>query len=141
METKAEWTPLPTSNADNLYNLMADVCKAIEEEPRRFDMAHYVTAFQGRVVDYLSVKELPSCGTVGCYAGWMDILLGQREFLNAFNVDDTLYVRLRELFISFKPFEGLQYGTKKYAEKAISNLQEFMTLHETELRASKRVNA
>ena len=54
--------------------LLEKVKAKIREEPRRMDMADW-----GRVIDPRRIEgddNLPPCGTVGCIAGWAEILSG-----------------------------------------------------------------
>jgi hypothetical protein len=62
--------PIPRSKAKTAYGLVSDVIRAIEEEPRRVDMA----TLRQKVSPQMGG---PACGTVGCFAGWVSILAGK----------------------------------------------------------------
>ena len=70
MLKKRKGSLLPTSTAKTAWGLMADVIRAIEQEPRRVRMARYITQFHNVVGD----PSAPPCGTAGCLAGWVAIL-------------------------------------------------------------------
>lgn len=55
-------TPLPTSDATNAYDLLTDIRRLIREEPKRYDQHTWIEH---------PLKGGPSCGTVGCVAGWV----------------------------------------------------------------------
>lgn len=68
-------TPLPRSRARNAYALMRDINKAILTEPRRLNMSGWLVAFQNKATARIyQGGRSPSCGTVGCYAGWCTLL-------------------------------------------------------------------
>lgn len=72
---------VPHSEAANAYDLLSDVIRVVEEEPRRLYMNQWLII--GVRMD--SVGEIwldgsrdtmkpPACGTVGCIAGWVTLL-------------------------------------------------------------------
>jgi len=73
---------VPRSDATNVYDLLQDVKQAILEEPRRVDM-NFVAYVDDRTRQWTNprtgrkeVMPAPSCGTVGCFAGWTMLLAG-----------------------------------------------------------------
>jgi len=82
---------LPKSNATTVLELLDDVKRAILEEPRRANMNYLAyKAHKGIVpwscrlpqanggVKYVH-RDLPApmCGTAGCFAGWVQLLVGK----------------------------------------------------------------
>jgi hypothetical protein len=63
----ADLSKLPTTTAATLHELLDDVVRAIEAEPRRLDMSDWVEFDP-------EMDEPPACGTVACIGGWMTIL-------------------------------------------------------------------
>jgi len=76
---RGKYIPVPWSNADNMYDLMLDVARAIREEPRRYDQATWIERSQYSILGTLQsrgIKGGPACGTMACRAGWMVLLSG-----------------------------------------------------------------
>lgn len=63
---------LPKSNATTVRELLNDVKQALLEEPKRANMGRFVASRDRSDGSY----DYPSCGTVGCFAGWIGILAG-----------------------------------------------------------------
>lgn len=75
---------IPQSDAQNVYDLLKDVKQAILEEPRRANMNHVATVVGTQALSWTNPRTrkalrvpAPSCGTVGCFAGWTMMLAGQ----------------------------------------------------------------
>lgn len=66
---------LPKSNATTVRELLNDVKQAILEEPKRANMGCFVYT-KDEQTSLAQAKEMPSCGTVGCFAGWISLLAG-----------------------------------------------------------------
>ena len=130
---KTEYAPIPKSKAKTAYGLLADVYKAIEEEPRRFYMEYVCPVYRGKeIVDTeLHGKKLPECCTVGCYAGWVQYLKGSNVDSISFGVRiltgipaevdidwwmEYLPAKIRSLFSSTEVFSGLRYGSPRLYE-------------------------
>ena len=65
---------MPVSKAKTAYGLLSEIRKLILAEPNRY--------FQGAwrlTKDNLTEDEkMPACGTIGCVAGWVDVLKSKR---------------------------------------------------------------
>lgn len=62
---------LPTRRATNSYELLDDVIRAIEEEPKRFNWRDWIILDAKAAVDFQ--REAPACNTMACVAGWIVI--------------------------------------------------------------------
>ena len=63
--------PIPISTARTAWGLLQAVKRAIRADPLRVDMR--------RFYGHCGPEEGgPACGTVGCFAGWVNILAGYR---------------------------------------------------------------
>jgi len=67
---------VPRSNATNVYDLLMDVARAIEEEPRRYNQEDWHARVAPCEVYEATTESGPSCGTVACRAGWIVELAG-----------------------------------------------------------------
>lgn len=67
----AKTSLIPKSKAKTAYGLLSEIVALIRDEPRRLDMSMPLDT------DAKNAYELaPSCGTVGCVAGWAVMLRG-----------------------------------------------------------------
>lgn len=64
------------SRAKTAWGLLLDVRKAIKSEPKRANMGVYCDALAPE-------HGGPSCGTVGCFAGWIMLLRGESHPLDS----------------------------------------------------------
>lgn len=80
---------MPTRvKSKNPVVILKAVIKAIQEEPKRYDQSIvYVRHNSGsdRQPDYF-----PSCGTVACVAGWVNILTGVRNKYDVYRAGEKL---------------------------------------------------
>lgn len=155
-------TPLPVSKARNAYELMQEVNRTILEEPKRLYMGSWVTAFkETRIETRLSDRMkfcTPSCGTVGCYAGWVTLLklnqnlysMAEEEALvlltgERYPVYDSVEYRLRsaldnafcntEVYADPFMFRELTPGTRAYARAVVKRFRAIMDQYEDVLKA------
>lgn len=71
-----EWEPLPVSRATNALELLEEVIKLIEEEPLRYNQGDWLQRIRQFYLSPGSAPiSTPACGTVGCVAGWVVILI------------------------------------------------------------------
>lgn len=67
---------IPLSRAKTAYGLVQEVKRAIIAEPKR--------AYMGTFAERVSPENGgPACGTVGCFAGWVCLLRGQYQPMDA----------------------------------------------------------
>lgn len=136
---------IPVSRAKTAWGLMLDVRRAIKNEPKRADMT---TIAESRVGDDVAV---PPCGTVGCVAGWIQLLSG-RSVNNAGNSTQPacaiLGRRLNYQTVGpdkhyvFNSGDGdacemTSPGTKAHAKAVIHRIDEFMAINKVGLKAKK----
>lgn len=67
---------MPHSDATNAYDLWADVCAVIEEEPLRYDQGIWGVRLDEEEIEYMKKERhgAPACHTTGCRAGWFKLL-------------------------------------------------------------------
>jgi len=63
----------PVSKATNAYELLDEIRELIIEEPLRYNQASWLSIGEDAHRIY---EVVPSCGTVGCVAGWVVALRG-----------------------------------------------------------------
>ena len=72
---------IPKSKAKTAYSLLSEVRTLILAEPKRYDQTTYIARPDGLGESYeFTSRGFPSCGTVGCVAGWVATLKGPRLF-------------------------------------------------------------
>lgn len=134
--------PLPRSKAKTAYGLISDVIRAIEAEPKRIDMNTFGSA-------RLPQHGGPACGTVGCFAGWVNVLAGGSRRLiikwdfNAETARNTLGRGLDyrlanggHVFDAGHDISG-EPGTVAYAEQVVDRIRRFQRVNAARLRAKK----
>lgn len=144
----------PTVSVDAARKLRTVIAHALEE-PKRLNMKKWLAQkayddFQwnqmfGRY-GYLGPEKAPSCGTVGCIAGWTIVLFGKRKRRRsdldaAEEAVDLLELTERQeadLFYSIPPDGTYRLGTKKYVEWVAGKVLRFV---ETGVANPDRVRA
>lgn len=61
---------MPVSKAKTAYGLLSEIRKLVTQEPKRYDQENTLTRGLAAKEIY-EAEMLPSCGTVGCVAGWV----------------------------------------------------------------------
>lgn len=141
-----ELQPLPVSQARNARQLMEEVLAHIKAKPACVYMSDFVavyrdTAITGRLDGFTNgMMELPvpECGTLGCIAGWMGLMVGMPRYqVNTSAIyrllgifDNEKYYELRsELHSLFHDdFPSASYGTKEYADHVINRIEGFLVV-------------
>jgi len=68
---------MPVSKAKTAYGLLSEIRKIILEEPKRYDQWGLLSTGARAKAHYGTLT--PSCGTVGCVAGWVVALKSPRS--------------------------------------------------------------
>jgi hypothetical protein len=150
------------TKAKTAWDLLNEVCRIIEAEPQRYNQGQWVRLVEK---DNKSGYTYPECGTIGCVAGWVDILTEGRKQARADSssfIGDNLFVAAKAaktLGITHQQaddlfdgealqttarvfgFEGRTLpdkGTQEYAALGVAHIYRFMHRNERRLR-SKRV--
>lgn len=124
---------IPQSDATNVFDLLQDVKATILEEPKRVRM----TCYQRTVPP---AENGPSCGTVGCFAGWCLMLSGMMEHARRSNDtfsrftqkvlgNDLKYVFNGHHYFNAGSGDGLMPmhpGTRAYARKVAARINRFI---------------
>ena len=136
---------LPVSNATNVYELLDDVKRVVREEPKRLRMHAYL--YDRYVVESLSEYQLvphhagkPECGTVGCIAGWMNVLTNRKYYVERGEAPPTGRVVWDMMDVFYRAsddytrdvenlFHNFDYeetsGTPEYAEAICARIDKF----------------
>ena len=147
--------PLPLSRAKTAYGLVMDAAKAVAEEPRRADMRMFIS---GPGDGPRSGK--PACGTVGCFAGWIDILSGRATQNGALAEDYDSYDDYTATMILGRDLNYCTVGdeqryvfnsgggdacehtdprTKAHANAVVARIKHFARVNEEQLKARKLI--
>lgn len=157
---------LPTSRAKTADGLLAEIQRLILAEPKRYNQDLWVELLPPEKDEFGYVNDtskFPSCGTIGCVAGWCATLKGSPRTIKRFaegKLDyDTIYKtaqrvlglsdpQAEELFASSpENFVGLDKngyrsliarpGTKAYARLGYNHIQAFRDKYRAQLRATR----
>lgn len=141
----------PVSKATNAYDLLADVCRVIREEPARYFQDRFYVADTTAQRHWLDGRrEPPMCGTMACRAGWvvqlrdghiagepMQIDQRARDILSGADGNDGVFQRaLTHLFAGGAIDWELKPGTIAYARAGIYGVRQFMAKHKARLKAT-----
>lgn len=152
---------IPRSNAQTVYDLLQDVKQAILEEPKRVHMGFFCI-FGDHLQSRLQQKG-PSCGTVGCFAGWVNLLAGRSRtqidtMSGASQAQQILGTDLnyelprdahRYAYETFNVFDfgfgdgisGIKYGTRAYARAVVRRINRFIAANGGKTALQKRMIA
>lgn len=129
-------TQIPKSKAKNAYELLSEVRALIVAEPKRYDQTTFIYRADDRFLDL----EMPSCGTVGCVAGWVATLKGPRKF----DYEDTHTIAERILGVDcYELFNGgairvsAEPQTAAHAKAGAAHIRRFQKAHRAQLLAKK----
>lgn len=140
----AKLKPLPRSNARTAWDLLQDVKRAITQEPRRADMSVFRHPWAPE-------DGGPACGTVGCFAGWVNILAGGRgegsANISASNIlGYYLNYHLQDRHpVPYHVFNNgtgdicatTRPGTRAHARAVVQRINRFMALNADALKARR----
>lgn len=131
---RPKFSLIPRSTAENAYQLLDEVIAAIRDEPARLNMGQW--RFTPKQVGALG-DAAPSCGTVGCMAGWITFLvdrkvgtqhaishrvctlLGVEGFSQRADVYDNLFSAGGGDLYDTKP------GTKAHADAVVARIRKY----------------
>jgi hypothetical protein len=134
------------SKAKNGYDLCLDVIDAMLAEPKRVDMGSFCR------LDRSIMGPAPMCGTVGCFAGWVNIMAFGRRVADQYASEltkATLGKGLKYTFRDTKTSLTRDYfnagngdgigdsreGTPEYAIKVVQRIRRFMKVNQKGLKA------
>lgn len=142
---------IPLSKAKTAYGLLRDVQRVILAEPTRVNMG----VFTAPADDVARINRRPACNTVGCFAGWVNVLSVGR--LAAMNADDFQAENLLGHDLNYRLPTGLQHyvfnggggdacgttdpGTPAHARAVVRRIDGFIKRNLKALKARKLVAA
>lgn len=130
----------PRTRATTTIGILKAVVKAIREEPRRYDQGDWICRFDEYNMEWIGadrLKHVPACGTIGCVAGWVDVLKRDTPIKGGSTM--TVPERARallglnewqtDLLFSGGALDGLttaRPGTRAYANAGVKHIERFM---------------
>lgn len=130
-------TKLPRSKAKTAYGLLSEIRALILAEPKRYDQKNTLVV---RDKDIPSGDYFPSCGTVGCVAGWVTKLKSRRPM----HEQNVLRFAARVLGIDYEKqgdelFNGYaadgESQTVEHAESGAAHIARFQKKYRAQLLA------
>lgn len=127
---------LPKSKAKNAYDLLSEISALIIEEPKRYNQGIYVSR-AGKDGD--PYYAYPSCGTIGCVAGWVTTLRSEFQ-LNGRSVGDfAKHILGLTENQACELFDGSVIDgrpqTVAYAKRGAAHIADFQEQYEHQLKA------
>lgn len=138
MSTKKR-AAVPTSKAKTAYGLLSEVRRLILAEPLRYDQGWWLSK-RGKRNSYEPEKGFPSCGTVGCVAGWVVTLKRKKAREGqiqqaARQVLGLDYETASEFFDASAARGGPQ--TEAHAQQGAAHIARFQQEHAAQLKATR----
>lgn len=121
---------LPKSKAKNAFDLLSEIAALTKDEPRRMRME----SWGGIIGNAKGMDKAPSCGTVGCIGGWVDVLKGSDE--HAIDVLGIDTLQADELFYGEEVNDARQ-GTVRHARRVIALIRRFQKKYAKQLKAKR----
>lgn len=131
----------PKSKAKNAYELLGEIRKLILENPLRYDQGVYLDHKAKDPIFGPTRKKWPSCGTIGCRAGWVFELTAPEgaDPYDIFGYAAKILGLTNQQAHSF--FSGLAVDgkpqTKAHAKHGAEGIAEFMKENKKQLQAKK----
>jgi hypothetical protein len=138
---------VPTSKAKNGYDLCLEVIDAMLEEPKRVNMDYFCLLIGQGEANFAQrpATETPACGTIGCFAGWVNTLTFGRGVSRRWQSQLTKEVLGRKLKYNFRDESGhtqsyfnagegdgitqFKAGTPEYAIAVVQRIRRFMKVN------------
>lgn len=137
------------TRAKTADGLLAHIQRLILEEPKRYNQGHWLELLKDPHHAYiLKQDDFPSCGTIGCVAGWAVALTqpvtqsvaaweGSAFHSRAQAILGLTIEQSVELFSSGAISRHLTPGTQAYAKAGVKHIEAFRKAHRKQLRATK----
>lgn len=130
-------THLPISTAKTAYSLLSDIAQLALDEPKRMRMA--------TVLAVGDTNSFPACKTVGCIAGWTDMLTTTSATMEWGEIimeraTATLGLTTRqrdELFCDGRLCGARNQQTPKHAKSVVAHIRRFQKKNRAQLIAKK----
>jgi hypothetical protein len=158
---------LPIFKGKTVYRLLTFIKKLVNAEPKRINMCYVLmkgTGIQQVAADRLARNEhraqlglkllrplkTPACGTVGCIAGWSDVVTGFAQDDNIRNdgyyheIGQRLGLtngQIDELFMPNHLVSSQNHQTRRHANAVITHITKFQKKYRQQLTTTKVVFA
>lgn len=132
----------PKSRARTAFGLLSEIQKIILAEPKRYDQTDVLSLKSDSGVGS-DDKYFPSCGTVGCVAGWVAVLkVPHAEKLGSGNMmlhaEDILGISSEQADVLFcGDAAGDVSNRAAHAKRGARHIEKFKNLHAAQLKAQR----
>ena len=79
MAAKKRLAPLPKFVGSTAWDLLDFITWVIQREPKRYDQGDWIQLVEHGYAHGYVKQNMPACGTIGCVAGWVDLLVTGRS--------------------------------------------------------------
>lgn len=127
--------PILPKSVKNAYQLLSYIGAIAMEEPKRISM----TMFLAQNLPDIPDMGYPSCGTIGCIAGWTIALLPRwyRSIENAKMILGLSDEQRDDLFYDYELCIDKNAKTKAHAIAVVAHIGRFQKKNEAQLKATK----
>lgn len=143
---------IPKSRAKTAYGLLTELEHVIAREPKRLDMS--IVLLRGEAITdanphLMFPRQTPSCGTVGCIAGWTITLRSPLDTLQNVRITCDTSTARKILGLTFEQNHELFFDvelvndgtahrqTREHADAVIAHIRRFKAEYAKQLRSHK----
>lgn len=138
--TRSRWAALPKSKATTAYELLDEIKAVIKAEPKRYNQIDTLTPMREDYPNITQAKRdyhtVPTCGTVGCVAGWVIALREPGALFESAVVDRAANIlglmRTSYLFNGSAAAGAPQ--SRAHAESGVEHITHFQERYEDNLK-------
>lgn len=132
---------MPKSNAKTAYGLLSEIRRIILAEPKRYDQTDTLRLRKNEISELTREEDWPSCGTVGCVAGWTVALKRRTPVFGQILATASNILGLNE-DQSEDLFSGIAaghsgIGTARHARKGAAHIAKFQRRNVGQLKAKR----
>lgn len=136
---------IPVSKAKTAYALLSEIAALALEEPERIAMRIVHSSgdsLERLIQESARIKKIPSCGTVGCIAGWALVQRGELRAEGPWSQLDRAADMLglsshqrEDFFCDDTLMDACNQQTLTHAKNVVKHIRAFQRKHAKQLKA------
>lgn len=162
MSAKKRLKAMPVFTGTTAWELLDFITWVIQGEPKRYDQGAWIKLVEQGYSEEYKASQMPACGTIGCVAGWVDLLVTGRQTIIDVDMfadqtqkratrilglnkaqqnqlfEGNAIAKVREWLPVSLDNEGFypMTGTEAYAALGVLHIRKFMQRHERKLKGT-----